>query len=92
MNKLAIINAIAKKLDCTKAQAKEHLEAFVEVTSEALAEGDMVNLNPAFGSFKIKHREERNGRNPSTGEAMTIPAKNVIAFTASSALNKQVNQ
>ncbi|GAM58887.1 DNA-binding protein HU-alpha [Vibrio ishigakensis] len=90
MNKTQLIDAIAEKADLSKAQAKAALEATLEGVTEALKEGDQVQLI-GFGTFKVSHRSARTGRNPKTGEEIQIAAANVPAFTAGKALKDSVN-
>ncbi|CAM3161630.1 nucleoid-associated protein HU-alpha [Vibrio rarus] len=90
MNKTQLIDAIAEKADLSKAQAKAALEATLEGVTEALKEGDQVQLI-GFGTFKVSHRNARTGRNPKTGEEIQIAAANVPAFTAGKALKDSVN-
>mgnify|MGYP000112016601 CR=1 FL=1 len=79
MNKAELIDSIASEADITKADAKKALDAFIDTTTKALAEG-----NPAFvvgfGTFSISKRSARKGRNPQTGKEIKIPAKNGVRF------------
>ncbi|MBC7827405.1 MAG: HU family DNA-binding protein [Chitinophagaceae bacterium] len=79
MNKAQLIDAIAEKAGLTKADAKKSLDAFVEATSEALKNGDRVALI-GFGSFSVTSRSARSGRNPQSGQTITIPEKKVVKF------------
>lgn len=79
MNKAQLIDAIAEKAGLTKADAKKSLDAFVEATSEALKNGDRVALI-GFGSFSVSSRSARSGRNPQSGQTITIPEKKVVKF------------
>ena len=74
----------------TKADAKKALDSFVEATAEALKNGDRISL-VGFGSFSISDRQERNGRNPKTGEVITIQAKKSVRFKAGAELSGKVN-
>ena len=65
------------------------LDAFIETVSETLAQGDSVQL-VGFGSFKTSERKARSGRNPRTGETVSIPAKRVPLFTVGNALKEAV--
>lgn len=67
------------------------LDAFIETVSETLAQGDSVQLI-GFGSFKTSERKARSGRNPRTGETVSIPAKRVPSFTAGNALKEAVQR
>ena len=89
MNKAELIDLIAEKADITKAQAKAALEAKLDSIQEALIEGDQVQLT-GFGTFKVKHRVARAGRNPQTGEEIQIAAANVPSFTAGKALKESL--
>lgn len=90
MNKQDLIEAIASEADITLKDAKACLEAFTTAVTKELATGDTVQL-VGFGTFKISHRAERQGRNPSTGEAITIKAQNKPTFTPGSGLKGAVN-
>lgn len=89
MNKQELIEIIAEKSHTTKSDSKKMLEAFIETVTETLAKGESVQL-VGFGSFKTSERKARSGRNPRTGEAVTIPAKRVPSFTAGNALKESV--
>jgi DNA-binding protein HU-alpha len=90
MNKTQLIDAIAEKADLSKAQAKAALEATLDGVTDALKDGDQVQLI-GFGTFKVNHRAARTGRNPKTGAEIQIAAANVPAFTAGKALKDAVN-
>ncbi len=85
MNKAQLIDAMAEKAGLTKADAKKALDAFIDVTTDALKAEDRVAL-VGFGSFSLSKREARTGRNPQTGKAIEIPAKNVVKFKAGAEL------
>ncbi|MEA2106635.1 MAG: HU family DNA-binding protein [Bacteroidota bacterium] len=85
MNKAELIDAIASGADLTKADAKKALDAFIKSTTGALKKGDRVAL-VGFGSFSVAKRNARTGRNPQTGQPITIKAKNVVKFKAGSDL------
>ncbi len=79
MNKASLVARIAEKSDLTKKQAEAALAAFTEVVEEALKEGDKVQLM-GFGTFEIKERAARVGRNPATNASIEIPAKKIPTF------------
>ena len=81
MNKGELVDRISQKATVTKKQADAVLSAAVETIMEAVSEGDKVTL-VGFGSFERRDRKEREGRNPKTGEKMSIPATKVPAFSA----------
>ena len=89
MNKTQLVDAIAKKASITKVDAKKALDAFINVTGEALKAGDKIALI-GFGSFAVAKKPGRTGRNPRTGAAIKIAAKNVVKFTAGAELNALV--
>ncbi|MBN2701004.1 MAG: HU family DNA-binding protein [Methylothermaceae bacterium] len=89
MNKSELIDAIADKADLTKADAARALDAFLDTVEETLKGGDAVTLI-GFGTFAVKERQERQGRNPRTGEPMTIKAAKIPAFKAGKTLKDAV--
>lgn len=89
MNKTELINAIAERSGLTKKDAEKALGATVDAITAALAAGDKVQLT-GFGSFEVKERAARVGRNPRTGEATEIPASRIPAFKAGKALKDSV--
>ena len=91
MNKTELIAAIAAKTGETKKDAEATLNAFVNVVSETLAKGDKVQL-VGFGSFEVRKRAARKGRNPQTKEEIKIPACTAPAFKAGKALKDKVNK
>ncbi len=90
MTKTELIGALAERAGVTKTQAKKVLDAFWEVVSEALKKGEEVNI-PGMGKFYLSERSERKGRNPRTGEVITIPARKLPAFKVGSELKKAVS-
>ena len=90
MNKAELIAAIAAKTGDTKKTAEASVNAFVEVVTDALKEGDKVQL-VGFGSFEVRKRAARKGRNPQTKEEIKIPASKAPVFKAGKALNDLVN-
>ena len=89
MSKSELIKAIAKKSSLTEAQTNDVVKALTNVITEALASGDKVQL-PGLFTAEAVERPARNGRNPRTGEAMTIPAHRAVKISASSTLKKAV--
>lgn len=90
MNKSELIEAIANSSDLPKAAAGRALEAVLETISDTLQKGDSVAL-VGFGTFTIKDRAPRTGRNPKTGEPIEIKAARVPGFKAGKALKDAVN-
>ena len=87
MNKADLIAAIAAKTGETKKSA----DAFVDVITESLVKGDKVQL-VGFGSFEVRKRAARKGRNPQTKEEIKIPASKAPVFKAGKALKETVNK
>ena len=87
MNKAELIAAIAAKTGDTKKAAEASVNAFVETVTEALKEGDKVQL-VGFGSFEVRKRAARKGRNPQTKEEIKIPASKAPVFKAGKALKE----
>ena len=81
MNKAELVDKVAEKAGVSKKEADLLMSATVEAIMEAVARGEKVVL-VGFGSFESRERKEREGRNPKTGEMMTIPATVVPAFSA----------
>ena len=90
MNKQELINAIAADTGMTKTAVKIMLQSFEFRVTEALANGEMVRM-VGFGTFKAVKRAQREGRNPKTGEPITIPAATVPRFVAGKGLREAVN-
>ena len=91
MNKAELIAAIAAKTGDTKKSAEEAVNAFVSVVTESLKKGDKVQL-VGFGSFEVRKRAARKGRNPQTKEEIKIPASKAPVFKAGKALKEVVNK
>ena len=91
MNKADLIAAIAAKTGETKKSAEASVNAFVDVITESLVKGDKVQL-VGFGSFEVRKRAARKGRNPQTKEEIKIPACTAPAFKAGKALKDKVNK
>ena len=90
MNKTQLIEAVAAKTDLTKKGAEAAVAAVLESIEEALAAGEKVQLI-GFGTFEVKERAERIGRNPATGAEIKIEACKYPAFSAVSKLKDKVN-
>lgn len=90
MNKQELIAEVAKKSNLSKAQAARTLDATLEAIKGTLKKGKKVSLI-GFGSFLVRKRKARTGRNPKTGEAIKIKASKVPAFSAGATLKKVVN-
>lgn len=91
MNKSELIDAIAEAADISKSSAGRALDATLVAITDALKKGDPVSL-VGFGTFALKHRPARIGRNPRTGDEIKIDASNVPGFKAGKGLRDAVNQ
>ncbi|HMW23851.1 MAG TPA: HU family DNA-binding protein [Burkholderiaceae bacterium] len=89
MNKSELIDHIAEQADISKAAAARALEALLGGVTDALARGDSVTL-VGFGTFAVSSREERSGRNPRTGETITIASSKVPKFRPGKALRDAI--
>lgn len=90
MNKTDLVNVIAQDTDVKKKDVEAVVNATLDAIVSALKEGDKVQLI-GFGTFEVKDVAEREGRNPSTGETIKIPASKKPAFSASKALKDTIN-
>ncbi|HEY5666452.1 MAG TPA: HU family DNA-binding protein [Gammaproteobacteria bacterium] len=90
MNKAELIDAVAAEANLSKADAGRAVDAVVDSISSALSKGQQVSV-VGFGTFSVKHRAARAGRNPRTGETIQIAASNVPGFKAGKALKDAVN-
>ena len=90
VNKSQLIDQIAADADISKAAAGRALDSFIEAVSGALKDGDSVAL-VGLGTFSVRERAARSGRNPQTGETIQIAAANIPSFKAGKALKDAVN-
>lgn len=91
MNKTELIAAMAEKAELSKKDAEKALKAFTDVVSDELVKGGKVQL-VGFGNFEVSERAAREGRNPKSGEPMTIAASKTPKFKAGKALKDMVNE
>ena len=91
MNKQELISSMAEKANLSKKDAEAALNAFIASVEGALAKGDKIQL-VGFGSFEVRERAARTGRNPQTGAEMKIAAAKVPAFKAGRALKDLINK
>ena len=90
MNRVELIAAMAEKAQLSKKDAEKALKAFTEVVAEELAKGEKIQL-VGFGTFEVSERAAREGRNPRSGETMTIAASKAPKFKAGKALKDAIN-
>ena len=91
MNKTELVAAIAEKTELSKKDVEKAVKAFTDVVAEELKKGEKIQL-VGFGTFEVAERAAREGRNPSTGETMNIPASKSPKFKAGKALKDLVNK
>jgi DNA-binding protein HU-beta len=91
MKKEGLVAFVSESTDISKKSAGEAVNAVLEGIASALEKGDSISLI-GFGSFKVVKRAAREGRNPSTGEKVQIPASKGIKFTPGAALKERVNK
>ncbi|MBU3569972.1 HU family DNA-binding protein [Priestia aryabhattai] len=89
MKKAELIDAVATKSELTKQDSKKAVDALFETISTTLAKEEKIQL-VGFGTFEVRERAERTGRNPQTGEEMTIPASKAPAFKPGKELKEAV--
>ncbi len=89
MNKTELIATVAEKTDLSKKDADAAVSAVLGAITDALKAGDKIQL-VGFGTFEVRNRAAKQGRNPRTGETMTVPASKVPAFKAGKALKDAV--
>lgn len=90
MNRKELVEALATKTESTKADAERAVAGLIDIISATLKKGDSLTL-VGFGTFEVRKRAARTGRNPKTGEALKIKAAKVPAFKAGATLKATVN-
>jgi DNA-binding protein HU-beta len=90
MTKAELIDAVTERTGLKKRDVNDVVDTMLECVKTSLQQGDKVQLIP-FGSFEVRERQTREGRNPKTGEKLTIPARRVPAFHAGKELRDAVN-
>jgi integration host factor subunit beta len=91
MTKAELVEKVADKIQLTQKQTETVVNILLNSITEALSEGDKVELR-GFGSFRIRNRNPREGRNPKTGDTVQIPAKRVPFFKAGKELREMVDR
>ncbi|RLB88548.1 MAG: integration host factor subunit alpha [Deltaproteobacteria bacterium] len=90
MNKKSIVEAIYGKIGLPKRETAAIVDTAFELIKRSLAGGEPVVIS-SFGRFSVRERKPRKGRNPQTGEAITIPARKVVTFKPSQVLKERIN-
>ena len=91
MTKANLIDQISESTERTKKETEQTIDAVLAAIADALGKGEKVDLR-GFGSFQVSGKKERQGRNPKTGEPLTIAARNVAVFKPSKELVERVNR
>ena len=90
MNKSQLVDVMSKHNELPKTTTKEALNGLLNAITRSLSEGDLVQL-PGFGSFSLSYHPEKQGRNPQSGESITIEGHNKVAFKPGSKLKQAIN-
>jgi DNA-binding protein HU-beta len=91
MNRAELVDALAKKLEFSVSKTNDVVSHILELMSKALAKEDTIQLI-GFGSFSVKKRKAREGRNPKTGETIKIPASKAVRFSVGKDLKELINK
>lgn len=91
MTKADLVGIVAEEVEMTKKDVEQLIEIIFESIVDTLNKGEKIELR-GFGSFRVRHRDARKGRNPKTGEAVDIPAKRVAYFKPGKDLKDIVNR
>ncbi len=89
MDKPQVVQQVAQATGLSRAQASKAVDAMLDAITDSLARGEQVRFI-GFGSFQVRSRGQREGRNPRTGDKLQIPAQKVPAFSAGAKLNQAV--
>ncbi|HDS16291.1 MAG TPA: integration host factor subunit alpha [Proteobacteria bacterium] len=90
MTKADMVEVVYERIGVSKREAARIVENLFDILKETLEQGENVKIS-GFGSFNIQHKKPRRGRNPQTGEEITISARRVLSFKASNVLRDQLN-
>lgn len=91
MIKADLINKLSQELNIPKQDAEEGVNIFFEAIREAILNGEEIEIR-GFGTFRFRERQPRSGRNPRTGEPVSVPPKKVLYFKPSKILKEQINK
>lgn len=90
MTKADIVEKITERIGCTRKEAVELLESTFSIMKSTLETGEKLKI-AGFGNFEVKQKSDRRGRNPQTGEAITIEARRILTFKPSNVLKSAIN-
>jgi len=91
MTKADIVERVYEKIGLTKKECQELVDNVFEIMKEALEKGEKVKIS-SFGTFTVKQKKERKGRNPQTGETITLAPRKVLSFKPSKILRDEINK
>src|SRR6476469_945210 len=91
MTKADLVERVAREADMTKKDAEQLVDIIYDGTTETLNKGEKIELR-GFGSFRVRERNSRKGRNPKTGDSVAIPAKRVAYFKPGKELKELINR
>ena len=91
MTKADIVEKVYEKIGLTKKECQELVDKVFEIMKEALEKGEKVKIS-SFGTFTVKQKKERKGRNPQTGETITLSPRKVLSFKPSKILRDEINK
>jgi len=91
MTKIELVETITEKLGLAKKEASEHLESVLAIIKDTLASGTDVKI-AGFGKFEVKQKKSRRGRNPQTGESLTIESRKIVTYKISSILKDRIKE
>lgn len=90
MTKADIADRISRQCEFTKKESLDLLESVLDIIKTTLESGENIKIS-GFGKFEVKHKKDRRGRNPQTGETLTIEARRILTFRPSSLLKQAIN-
>lgn len=91
MTKADIVERIAEKIGFTKKESQDLVESVLEIVKTTLESGENFKIT-GFGKFEVKHKADRRGRNPQTGESITIESRRILSFKPSTLLRSAINK
>jgi len=91
LTKAGLVEAIYEKVGITKTESSDVVESVFKIIKEVLENGEEVKIS-RFGTFRVKEKSPRKGRNPQTGESITITARSVLTFKPSQILKQSMNE
>jgi integration host factor subunit alpha len=91
MTKADIVALVSEKMGCKKMEAVDHVESVLSLMKNTLESGEILKIS-GFGSFIVKQKADRRGRNPQTGETITIEARRILTFKPSNLLRDAINK